>query len=188
MENVAVFCGSSSGTDPIYLECAKKFGEALAKNNKTLIYGGAQVGCMGAIADASLHHKGDVVGVIPQKLKAVEIAHNQLTELYVVDTMHERKAKMAELADGFVALPGGAGTLEEWFEVFTWSQLGYHDKPCGLLNVHHFFDPLIAMLDHTIEQGFMNKNYREMIIISQDPEELIEKMDAYRPVHAIKWT
>lgn len=188
MENVAVFCGSSSGTDPIYLECAKKFGEALAKKNKTLIYGGAQVGCMGAIADSSLCHNGDVIGVIPQKLKAVEIAHNQLTELYVVDTMHERKAKMAELADGFVALPGGAGTLEEWFEVFTWSQLGYHEKPCGLLNVNHFFDPLIAMLDHTIEQGFMNKNYREMIIISQDPEELIEKMDAYRPVHAIKWT
>ena len=143
---------------------------------------------MGAIADASLHNNGDIIGVIPQILKAVEIARNQLTELYVVDTMHERKAKMAELADGFVALPGGAGTLEEWFEVFTWSQLGYHEKPCGLLNVNHFFDPLIAMLDHTIEQGFMNKNYREMIIISQDPEELIEKMDAYRPVHAIKWT
>lgn len=142
---------------------------------------------MGALADTSLSHGGSVVGVIPRKLKDVEIAHEQLTELHVVETMHERKAKMADLADGFVALPGGAGTLEEWFEVFTWSQLGYHTKPCGLLNVNGFFDPLITMLDHTIEQGFMNKDYREMIIVASNPNELLDKMEAYRPSYISKW-
>ncbi|GGN66946.1 putative cytokinin riboside 5'-monophosphate phosphoribohydrolase [Oceanobacillus indicireducens] len=188
IKSLAVFCGSSTGINNVYIEHAKRFGEELANNNKTLIYGGAQVGCMGALADASLHSGGNVIGVIPQKLKAVEIAHDQLSELHVVNTMHERKSKMAELADGFVALPGGAGTLEEWFEVFTWSQLGYHAKPCGLLNVNNFFDPLITMLDHTIEQGFMNKDYREMIIISPDPKELLEKIDSFSPSHAVKWT
>ena len=188
IKNLAVFCGSSSGINSIYIEHAEEFGRELAKNNKTLIYGGAQVGCMGALADASLHGGGNVIGVIPQKLRDVEIAHDRLTELHVVNTMHERKSKMAELADGFVALPGGAGTLEEWFEVFTWSQLGYHEKPCGLLNVNNFFDPLINMLDHTIEQGFMNKNYREMIIVSSNPKELLEKMDSYTSNHAVKWT
>lgn len=188
MKNLAVFCGSSAGIDNVYTDYAKKFGAQLAHNNKTLIYGGAQVGCMGALADAALQSGGDVIGVIPQKLKAVEIAHDHLTELHVVNTMHERKSKMAELADGFVALPGGAGTLEEWFEAFTWSQLGYHAKPCGLLNVNNFFDPLITMLDHTIEQGFMNSSYREMIIISSDPKQLLEKMDSYSPSHVVKWT
>ena len=164
----------------------KKFGKELAIKDKTLIYGGARVGCMGALADASLHNGGNVIGVIPKKLKAVEIAHDQLTELHVVDTMHERKSKMAELADGFIFLPGGSGTLEEWFEVFTWSQLGYHKKPCGILNVNNFFDPLISMLNHTIKEGFMNKNYLEMVFISSDPKELLHKMDFYSPSHSIK--
>ena len=188
IKNLAVFCGSSSGTDPIYIESAEKFGEELANEKITLIYGGAQVGCMGALADTSLHHGGKVIGVIPQKLKDVEIAHEHLTELYTVITMHERKSKMAELADGFVALPGGAGTLEEWFEVFTWSQLGYHSKPCGLLNVNNFFGPLLYMLDHTIEHGFMNEKYRDLIIVASDRKELLEKMHAYQPGHAVKWT
>lgn len=188
INSLAVFCGSSKGINNVYIDYARKFGKELADNNKTLIYGGAQVGCMGALADSSLDNGGNVVGVIPQKLKDVEIAHHQLTELYVVNTMHERKSKMAELADGFIALPGGSGTLEEWFEVFTWSQLGYHSKPCGLLNVNHFFDPLITMLEHTIEQGFMNKNYRDMIISSSDPVELLEKMESYSPNHSVKWT
>lgn len=187
IKKLAVFCGSSTGINSTYKEHAAKFGNELANSKKTLIYGGAQVGCMGALADASLQSGGNVIGVIPEKLKSVEIAHEQLTELHVVQTMHERKAKMAELADGFVALPGGAGTLEEWFEVFTWSQLGYHKKPCGLLNVNNFFDPLMTMLDHTIEQGFMNEAYREMILISPNPKELLEKMDAYHPSHAVKW-
>lgn len=187
MNNLAVFCGSSTGTDEIYIENAKQMGEALAKRNKTLIYGGAQVGCMGALANTSLENSGKVVGVIPQKLKDVEIAHEQLTELYIVNTMHERKSKMADLADGFIALPGGSGTLEEWFEVFTWSQLGYHQKPCALLNVNNFFDPLIEMLQHTIREGFMNESYQEMIIISSDPNELIDKIEQYEPSHAVKW-
>ena len=164
----------------------KKFGKELAIKDKTLIYGGARVGCMGALADASLHNGGNVIGVIPKKLKAVEIAHDQLTELHVVDTMHERKSKMAELADGFIFLPGGSGTLEEWFEVFTWSQLGYHKKPCGILNVNNFFDPLISMLNHTIKEGFMNKNYLEMVFVSSDPKKLLHKMDFYSPSHSIK--
>ncbi len=188
VKNLAVFCGSSAGADNIYIENAEKLGEELANRNKTLIYGGAQVGCMGALANTTLDNGGKVVGVIPQKLKDVEIAHEQLTELHVVQTMHERKSKMADLADGFVALPGGAGTLEEWFEVFTWSQLGYHAKPCGLLNVNNFYDPLISMLEHTIKEGFMNEKYREMILISSDPKELLEKMETYRPSHAVKWT
>ncbi|MFD2211630.1 TIGR00730 family Rossman fold protein [Virgibacillus halophilus] len=188
IKSLAVFCGSSKGLNSVYIEHAEKFGKELANNNKTLIYGGAQVGCMGALADASLHSGGNVIGVIPEKLKAVEIAHDRLTDLHVVNTMHERKSKMAELADAFVALPGGSGTLEEWFEVFTWSQLGYHAKPCGLLNVNNFFGPLINMLDHTIEQGFMNEKYREMIIVSSNPKELLEKMDCYTPNHVVKWT
>src|SRR5699024_4895040 len=152
------------------------------------IYGGAQVGCMGALADASLHSGGSVIGVIPPKLKAVEIAHDQSTDLHVVNTMHERKSKMSESAHGYVALAEGAGTLEEWFELFIWSRLGYHAISCGFLNVNNFFDPLINMLDHTIEQGFMNKSYREMIIVSSDPKELLEKMDRYTPSYAVKWT
>lgn len=188
MNNIAVFCGSSTGANRVYMEYAEKFGKALANNNQRLVYGGAQVGCMGALADATLQNGGKVTGVIPQKLKEVEIAHDQLTDLYVVETMHERKSKMADLADGFVALPGGSGTLEEWFEVFTWSQLGYHGKPCGLLNVNHFFDPLIDLLNHTIEQGFMNESYREMIIVSADPKELLEKMADYTPTYAAKWS
>src|SRR5699024_7361180 len=121
-------------------------------------------------------------------LKDVEIAHDHLTELHVVHTMHERKAKMAEMVEGFIALPGGAGTLAEWFEVFTWSHLGYPAKPCGILNVSNFFIPLIAMFDHTIKEGFMNEDYREMIIISSDPKELLEKMDSYTPSYAVKWS
>jgi len=187
IKSLAVFCGSSAGTDNVYIENAERLGEELANRNKTLIYGGAQVGCMGALANESLRNGGKVVGVIPKKLRDVEIAHEQLTELHVVDTMHERKSKMADLADGFIALPGGAGTLEEWFEVFTWSQLGYHAKPCGLLNVNNFFDPLIAMLDHTIIEGFMNEKYREMILISSDPKGLLGEMDSYSPTYPVKW-
>ena len=188
INHLAVFCGSSAGTNPTYIEYAKEMGKYLAYSNRTLIYGGAQVGCMGALANATLEHNGDVIGVIPQKLKDVEIAHEQLTELHTVRTMHERKAKMADLADGFVALPGGAGTLEEWFEVFTWSQLGYHTKPCGLLNVNGFFNPFIAMLEHTVEQGFMNETYLDLIIIDSDPRQLLERMDAFEPTYATKWS
>ncbi|GAF15794.1 lysine decarboxylase family [Bacillus sp. JCM 19046] len=155
-KSIAVFCGSSSGSDPRFIEAAKEFGGILAEQGRTLVYGGAQVGCMGAIADQVLALNGTVIGVIPEKLKRVEVAHQQLNELITVKTMHERKAQMAERSDAFVALPGGAGTLEEWFEVFTWAQLGYHQKPCAILNVNGFYDPLLEMIDHTIDQGFMN--------------------------------
>lgn len=187
IKSVAVFCGSKAGHDPIYLEVAKELGERLAHEQITLVYGGAQVGLMGAIADACLASNGKVVGVIPEKLKKVEIAHLGLTQLHVVKTMHERKAKMADLADAFVALPGGAGTLEEWFEVFTWAQLGYHHKPCCLLNVNRFFDPLIAMLDHIVKQGFMTPVFRKMIIIESTIEGLIASLNSYARNDKAKW-
>ncbi|KRG15337.1 hypothetical protein ACA30_06850 [Virgibacillus soli] len=187
IKNIAVFCGSSAGKNKIYLENAKKLGEELASSGRTLVYGGAQVGCMGALANSALNNGGNVIGIIPKKLQDVEIAHQNLTELYVVETMHERKAKMADLANGFIALPGGAGTLEEWFEVFTWAQLGYHQKPCGLLNVNGFFEPLISMLDYTIEEGFMNAMYKDLIIIDSDPNSLLDKMEYYSPALKAKW-
>lgn len=188
IKSLAVFCGSSSGVNPIYIEESKRLGELLADQKRTLVYGGAQVGCMGAIADQVLEKGGHVLGVIPKKLKRVEVAHTHLDELYVVDTMHERKAKMAELADAFVALPGGAGTLEEWFEVFTWAQLGYHQKPCAILNVNGFYDPLISMIDHTIEQGFMNSAYKAMILVASSPEDLLQQLDNYQPTYLSKWS
>lgn len=186
--NIAVFCGSSTGSNPVYIEQATQFGELLATQDRTLIYGGAQVGCMGAIANKALEKKGKVIGVIPEKLRTVEIAHNGLSELHVVQTMHQRKAKMAELADAFIALPGGAGTLEEWFEVFTWSQIGYHNKPCAFLNVDGFYDPLLQMIDHTIEKGFMREEYKQQILFSADVEEILEKIDSYEKVIVDKWS
>lgn len=188
MKSIAVFCGSSVGNNPVYLQQAERFGERLAEKGITLVYGGAQVGCMGAVANACLSAGGRVIGVIPEKLKRVEIAHQNLSELHVVKTMHERKALMAELADGFVALPGGAGTLEEWFEVFTWSQLDYHSKPCSFLNVDNFFDPLLRMLDHTIEQGFMNEAYKELYLVEQEVDVLIDKLLNYEHKTISKWT
>ncbi|GAB2572167.1 LOG family protein [Gracilibacillus alcaliphilus] len=187
IDKIAVFCGSSPGSKHTYTEAAQEMGRELAEKSRTLIYGGSQVGCMGALADAALHHQGEVIGVIPQKLKDVEIAHNSLTELFIVKDMHERKAKMASLAEGFIALPGGAGTLEEWFEVFTWAQLGYHQKPCGLLNVDGFYDPLIAMLDHTIAEGFMKDMYKDLIVVASEPAELLKQMDAYTYSLTAKW-
>ncbi|MBG9782916.1 TIGR00730 family Rossman fold protein [Shouchella lehensis] len=187
-KKIAVFCGSASGTNPIYIEEAKRLGSLLAEQNRGLVYGGAQVGCMGAIANQVLEKEGHVHGVIPKKLMRVEVAHQHLTQLDVVETMHERKAKMAELSDAFVALPGGAGTLEEWFEVFTWAQLGYHQKPCGVLNVAGFYDPFLSMIDHTIEQGFMNPQYKELIIVADSSESLLKQLDDYEPISISKWS
>ncbi|MFB4159190.1 TIGR00730 family Rossman fold protein [Geomicrobium sp. JSM 1781026] len=187
VQSLAVFCGSSSGTDPIYMNVARELGERLAEQKKTLVYGGARVGCMGAVADGCLSKGGKVYGVIPERLTNVEIAHAGLTELHTVETMHERKAKMAELADAFVALPGGAGTLEEWFEVFTWAQLGYHEKPACILNVNGFFDPLLEMLQHTIEQGFMKPEYRDTILVAESPEELIQIVEDHHVKPVSKW-
>ncbi|AIF67621.1 LOG family protein [Terribacillus saccharophilus] len=187
MKAIAVYCGSSNGVHPIYKEEAVRLGKYLAEQGLDLIYGGATVGCMGAVADAVMEAGGRVIGVIPEKLKQVEIAHQHLTELHVVETMHERKALMADLADGFIAMPGGTGTLEEWFEMFTWAQLGYHEKPCALLNTNEYYTPMLSLFDHMIEQGFIKADYKELILMEQDPTKLVDTMLKYEPAYIHKW-
>lgn len=188
MKSLAVFCGSSTGNFPIYMEEARRLGERLAAEGITLVYGGSTVGCMGAVADAVLEGGGKVIGVIPKSLKDVEIAHERLTELHVVEDMHERKALMAKHADGFVALPGGAGTLEEWFEVFTWAQLGYHQKPCALLSVNEYYQPLISLFDHMVEQGFLKKEFKDLVLIEKDSDILIDRIKNYQANYQPKWS
>jgi len=179
MKRLAVYCGSSFGASEAYKDGAIQLGKELAKRNITLVYGGSSNGLMGAVADTVLHEGGQVIGVIPKVLVDREISHTGLTELYTVDTMHERKAKMAELADGFVVLPGGTGTLEEFFEVFTWGQIGLHQKPCGLLNIEHYYDPLIHLFDHMIEQQFLQAKFRPMLLAEEKPDRLIERFYHY---------
>lgn len=181
LKTLAVFCGSSNGASPIYVEVAKKLGEELAKRNITLVYGGASVGVMGAVADSVLNMGGKVIGIMPSFLEKREISHSSLTELIVVDSMHERKAKMAELADGFIALPGGPGTLEEFFEIFTWAQLGLHQKPCGLLNINHYYDPLIALFNHMSDEQFLHEKYRSMALVDVEPTGLLDQFNRYEP-------
>lgn len=176
MERIAVFCGSREGKDPIYMQSAKAFGNLLAEKEIGLVYGGAVVGIMGAVAEGVLDKDGHAIGVIPKKLLNIEIAHDRLNELHVVDTMHERKAMMADLSDAFVALPGGAGTLEEWFEVFTWAQIGYHNKPCAFLNTNGYYTPLLELFDHMVEQGFASPDSKDLIIIEDDPKKLLEQI------------
>ncbi|AIQ52079.1 TIGR00730 family Rossman fold protein [Paenibacillus sp. FSL R7-0331] len=180
MKSIAVFCGSSEGAQSIYKESAAELGQELAKRHITLIYGGANVGLMGIVADAVLEQGGSVIGVLPQFLQNREIAHMGLTELIMVESMHERKAKMAELADGFIALPGGPGTLEEYFEIFTWGQLGLHQKPCGLLNINQYFDPLIAMFDTMEREHFMQPKYRSMVINDVNSEGILNQFTNYK--------
>ncbi|KAF0804856.1 hypothetical protein A6D6_02773 [Alcanivorax xiamenensis] len=184
--NIAVFCGSSSGVDPIYEQQARALARALVAQGHGLVYGGGRVGLMGVIADAVLEAGGEVIGVIPQALKDREIQHTGITELHVVENMHQRKAMMAELADGFIAMPGGAGTLEEIFEVWTWAQLGYHHKPCGFFNVIGYYDGLIGFLEHMVDQGFMKPAYREMLTVDADPEVLVAAFADYQAPVA-KW-
>ncbi|UQZ36745.1 TIGR00730 family Rossman fold protein [Paenibacillus sp. PK3_47] len=180
MKSIAVFCGSSPGISPIYRDQAAALGKELAERQITLVYGGASVGLMGAVADAALHAGGRVVGIIPHFLNSREIAHTRLSELIVVDSMHERKSAMAELADGFIALPGGPGTMEEYFEIFTWGQLGLHVKPCGILNINHYYDPLIAMFNRMSEEQFMQDKYRPMIITDTTPQGILEQFSSYK--------
>ncbi|MDO5058148.1 MAG: TIGR00730 family Rossman fold protein [Lautropia sp.] len=184
---VCVFCGSASGHLPVYSEMAAQLGQALADAAIGLVYGGASVGLMGVVADAALSRGGEVIGVIPQALAGREIAHEGLSALHVVDSMHTRKAMMAELSDAFVALPGGAGTLEEIFEVWTWAQLGYHGKPCALLNVQGYYDGLLAFLDGVVAQGFLRPAYREMLIVATTPQDLLARLRDYQPPAAPKW-
>ncbi|GAA0430698.1 TIGR00730 family Rossman fold protein [Lentibacillus halophilus] len=178
MERLAVFCGSSEGASDKYKQGAVQLGKALAKKGITLVYGGSSVGLMGAVANASLENGGQAIGVIPEMLKDRELAHPDLTELYIVQSMQERKAKMTELADGFIALPGGPGTLEEFMEIFTSAQLGIHDKPFGLLNTNHYYDPLISLFNHMADQQFLGETYRSLALVDASPESLIIKLSA----------
>ncbi|MBW7471874.1 TIGR00730 family Rossman fold protein [Marinobacter sp. M216] len=184
---VAVYCGSRSGTDPQYARKARELGEFLGANGVDLVFGGGHVGLMGVVADSVLESGGQVYGVIPEHLRDRELAHSGLTELFVVRDMHERKAKMAELADGFIALPGGIGTLEEIFEAWTWGQLGFHRKPCGLYNVGGFYDPLLEMVRTMKAAGFLKQEYIDMLVVADTPGQLLEGFRQYRPPHE-KWT
>ncbi|SEN64708.1 hypothetical protein SAMN05192533_11694 [Mesobacillus persicus] len=181
MKHLAVFCGSSFGASEIYTLGAIQLGKELARQNITLVYGGSSIGLMGVLADTVLREGGQVIGVIPKILEEREIAHKGLTQLITVETMHERKAKMADLADGFIVLPGGAGTLEEFFEVFTWGQIGLHQKPCGLLNINQYYRPLIQLFDHMVEQQFLQKKYLALAIVEEKPDILIERLADYTP-------
>jgi len=181
MKAVCVFCGSHVGRNPAYEQAAVSVGTALAKAGVRLVYGGGKVGLMGAVADAVIAAGGQVAGVMPRSLFEREIAHKGLAELHVVETMHQRKTMMADLADGFIALPGGAGTLEEFFEQWTWAQLGVHGKPCGLLNVADYFAPMIAMMQRIVAEGFMGERYFEMLVIETSIEPMLKRFAAYSP-------
>lgn len=187
LKSVCVFCGASPGARPIYRESAEALGRTLAERGLTLVYGGGAVGLMGVVADAALSAGGQVVGIIPQSLERAEIGHKGLTRLEVVDGMHARKARMAELADAFIALPGGLGTLEELFEVWTWGQLGYHAKPLGLLEVDGFYRRLGEFLDHLVEERFVRGMHRDMLQIDTDCNALLDRLDSWQPSVAPKW-
>ncbi len=188
VESVCVFCGSSPGNSPAYAAAARALGGAIARRGLRLVYGGAQVGLMGTVADAALAAGAEVIGVMPRDLFAKEIGHPGLTELREVGSMHERKALMADLADGFVAMPGGYGTLEELWEVLTWGQLGIHRKPCGVLDVDGFFGPLLAFVDNAVASGFISAEHRRLVLEADDPEALLDRMEGYVPPTAARWT
>ncbi|MEK8128921.1 TIGR00730 family Rossman fold protein [Paenibacillus filicis] len=181
MKKIAVFCGSSKGASDVYIESARELGRELVQREITLVYGGATVGIMGAVADSVLEHGGKVIGIIPAFLESREIAHQGLSELIIVESMHERKAAMVELSDGFIALPGGPGTLEEFFEVFTWAQLGLHHNPCGLLNVNGYYDPLVALFHHMADEQFLHEKFRSMALVDTQPKGLLDQFSAYEP-------
>lgn len=187
MKRICVFCGSNPGVNPLYLETAEKVGAFLAANNIELVYGGGRVGLMGKVADSVMQNGGRVIGIIPKALDRKEIAHQGLTELYVVGSMHERKAQMAELSDGFIALPGGIGTFEEFCEIVTWAQLGIHQKPCALMNVGGFYDAFIALFEHSMDQGFIRPEHRALVLVESEIEKLYELMKNYRPPTIEKW-
>ncbi|PZM81503.1 MAG: TIGR00730 family Rossman fold protein [Candidatus Melainabacteria bacterium] len=187
MQRVCVFCGSSSGVKQEYAVGARELGLVLAKKNIDLVYGGGHVGLMGIVADAAMSAGAKAIGIIPRCLADKEVAHQGLTELKIVQTMHERKAQMSELSDGFIAMPGGFGTLEELFEVITWAQLGIHKKPFGLFNVAGYYDKLIEFMDYQVEQGFVPQRHREMIIVSDEAEQLVEMLESFHPVAQEKW-
>lgn len=187
LNNICVYCGSRPGRLQDYADSARALASALVSRNIGLVYGGASVGIMGLLADAVLAAGGNVVGVIPEALLKKEIAHLDLTELHVTQSMHERKMLMADLSDGFIALPGGIGTLEEIFEVWTWAQLGLHSKPCGLLNTAGYYDRLADFLDHTVAEGFLQSQYRSMLCVEDSAEKLLNRLHQYAPPAVAKW-
>lgn len=187
MKRICVFCGSNKGARPIFTTAAKELGHALVKRNMGLVYGGGNVGLMGAIADEILAQGGEVIGVIPQSLVRREVAHQNLTKQHVVTTMHERKALMAELSDGFIAMPGGMGTFDEFCEILTWAQLGIHQKPCGILNVEDYFTPLLRMFDHAVAEGFLRDAHRTLVLEATQPDKLLDSLATYQPQQIEKW-
>jgi uncharacterized protein (TIGR00730 family) len=187
MKRICVFCGSSPGRRSSYRRAAVALGHLLAERRIELVYGGGNVGLMGAIADSVLQKNGRVTGVIPQALLDRELGHQGIQDLRVVGSMHQRKALMADLSDGFIALPGGLGTLEEFCEVLTWSQLGLQEKPCGLLNVENYYQPLLSLLDHAVEEGFVMPENRKLVLAHDEPEDLLESLLAFRPSARRPW-
>jgi len=187
INSICIYCGSSPGRLEAYAAAANMLAEALVSRNLRLIYGGAGIGIMGRLADSVLALGGQVVGVIPKALAHKEVAHPNLTELHVTHSMHERKTRMAELADGFIALPGGIGTLEELFEIWTWAQLGLHDKPCGLLNVEGYYDALIQFLDHVLAEQFVKKQHHALLMVENHPDVLLDRFADYRPPAIRHW-
>jgi len=184
---LCVFCGSSAGEDSRYLEAAAELGALLARRRIGLVYGGSRMGLMGRLAQSALDEGGEVVGVIPRALLNREVAHPNLADLVVTESMHERKAEMAARSDGFIAAPGGLGTLEEFFEVLTWSQLGFHRKPCGVLNVDGYYDPLVSLLDRALKEGFLHDAHRRMVLVESDPNALLDRMVRYEAPRVPQW-
>lgn len=187
MKSVCIFCGSSPGRLPEFGQAARELGAILAQQKITLVYGGASVGLMGIMADAALEAGGEVIGVIPEALFGKEVAHAGLTKLHRVASMHERKTLMYELSDAFVALPGGIGTMEEFFEILTWAQLGLHSKPCGILNVAGYYDNLVQWLDRSVSEGFVRERHKELMIVAEGPGALLQRLKAYHGRRGKKW-
>ena len=187
IRRLAIFCGSNLGARPEYMEATRSLGKLLCARGIGIVYGGSSVGLMAVLADTMLQELGDVIGVIPRMLVEREVANTALADLRIVESMHERKAMMAELADGFVALPGGIGTLEEFFEIWTWGQLGMHEKPCGLLNVAGYFDSLLHFLDRAVAEKFVREVHRGMVVVESEPSELLARFEAYEPPRVVKW-
>lgn len=187
MKRICVFCGSNTGGDAAYARAARTLGRELAKRELALVYGGASVGLMGALANSALEAGGEVIGVIPEALHVKEVVHTGLSELHVLGSMHERKAMMNELSDGFIALPGGWGTLEELFETLTWAQLGLHRNPCGIINVKGYFDGIVRYVDHAVDQRFVKPAHRSMLMVESEPAALLERFQSYRAPRVRKW-
>lgn len=187
IHRICVFCGSNTGSDPIYAEAARDLGRLFAREGVSLVYGGGSVGLMGELADSVLAAGGEVIGVIPHALWAREVGHRGLTDIRIVDTMHDRKAMMADLADAFIALPGGLGTLEEIFEIWTWAQLGLHTKPVGFLDVNGFYAPLMQFLDRAVRERFLREEHRAIAVIERDAATLLKKFDEWQPPRVDKW-